>query len=146
MVRWSWRNSSRTAALVRSLSEPFHGWVLGRYKRRNVLRLVLVAKPLYEAVTKDLKDVETLRQAASAVDGINRLIVFSEYECTRGGGCFVVDFARRIELPRVFTKLLLGGALSVGRGGGSLLDEVVGLAERWLGVVSWRWGVRYRLW
>jgi hypothetical protein len=37
-----------------------------------VVRLVLVAKPLYEAVMKDLKDVETLRQVASAVDGINR--------------------------------------------------------------------------
>ena len=33
-------------------------------------------------------------------------------------------------------KLLLGGALSVGRGGGSLLDEVVGLAERWLSMVG----------
>jgi len=42
----------------------------------DVMRLVFVAKPLYEAVTKDLKDVETLRQVASAVDGINRLLVF----------------------------------------------------------------------
>ncbi|NAZ33105.1 MAG: hypothetical protein GU356_02235 [Pyrobaculum sp.] len=116
----------------------------------DVVRLVLVAKPLYEAVMKDLKDVEEMRQVASAVDGINRRWVasflFLSYKCTRGGGCFVVDFARRIELPRVFTKLLLGGALSVGRGGGSLLDEVVGLAERWLGVVSWRWGVKSGLW
>lgn len=62
--------------MVRSLSEPFHGWVLGRYKRRNVVRLVLVAKPLYEAVMEDLKDVEALRQVAGAVDGINRLLVF----------------------------------------------------------------------
>jgi hypothetical protein len=38
----------------------------------DVVRLVLVAKPLYEAVTKDLKDVEAMRQVASAVDGINR--------------------------------------------------------------------------
>jgi predicted regulator of amino acid metabolism with ACT domain len=38
----------------------------------DVVRLVLVAKPLYEAVMKDLKDVESLRQVASAVDGINR--------------------------------------------------------------------------
>jgi predicted regulator of amino acid metabolism with ACT domain len=38
----------------------------------DVVRLVLVAKPLYEAVMKDLKDVEALRQVASAVDGINR--------------------------------------------------------------------------
>ena len=37
----------------------------------DVVRLVLAAKPLYEAVMKDLKDVETLRQVASAVDGIN---------------------------------------------------------------------------
>jgi hypothetical protein len=37
----------------------------------DVVPLVLVAKPLYEAVMKDLKDVETLRQVASAVDGIN---------------------------------------------------------------------------
>jgi predicted regulator of amino acid metabolism with ACT domain len=43
----------------------------------DVVRLVLVAKPLYEAVMKDLKDVESLRQVASAVDGINRrLLVF----------------------------------------------------------------------
>jgi len=44
----------------------------------DVVRLVLVAKPLYEAVMKDLKDVEALRQVASAVDGINRggLLVF----------------------------------------------------------------------
>jgi predicted nucleic acid-binding protein len=111
----------------------------------DVVRLVLVAKPLYEAVMKDLKDVEALRQVASAVDGINRRWVasflFLSYKCTRGGGCFVVDFARRIELPRVFTKLLLGGALSVGRGGGSLLDEVVGLAERWLSMVGSSLGV-----
>jgi hypothetical protein len=38
----------------------------------DVVRLVLVAKPLYEAVMKDLKDVEALRQVASAVDRINR--------------------------------------------------------------------------
>jgi predicted regulator of amino acid metabolism with ACT domain len=38
----------------------------------DVVRLVLVTKPLYEAVMKDLKDVEALRQVASAVDGINR--------------------------------------------------------------------------
>ena len=111
----------------------------------DVVRLVLVAKPLYEAVMKDLKDVEALRQVASAVEGINRRWVasflFLSYKCTRGGGCFVVDFARRIELPRVFTKLLLGGALSVGRGGGSLLDEVVGLAERWLSMVGSSLGV-----
>ncbi len=31
-----------------------------------------MAKPLYEAVMKDLKDVEALQQVASAVDGINR--------------------------------------------------------------------------
>jgi predicted regulator of amino acid metabolism with ACT domain len=37
----------------------------------DVVPLVLAAKPLYEAVMKDLKDVETLRQVASAVDGIN---------------------------------------------------------------------------
>jgi predicted regulator of amino acid metabolism with ACT domain len=37
----------------------------------DVVRLVLAAKPLYEAVMKDLKDVEALRQVASAVDGIN---------------------------------------------------------------------------
>ena len=42
----------------------------------DVVRLVLVAKPLYEAVMKDLKDVETLRQVATAVDGINRWLVF----------------------------------------------------------------------
>jgi len=42
----------------------------------DVMRLVLVAKPLYEAVTKDLKDVEAMRQVASAVDGINRWLVF----------------------------------------------------------------------
>jgi predicted regulator of amino acid metabolism with ACT domain len=43
----------------------------------DVVRLVLVAKPLYEAVMKDLKDVEALRQVASAVDGIDRrLLVF----------------------------------------------------------------------
>ena len=42
----------------------------------DVVRLVLVAKPLYEAVMKDLKDVEALRQVASAVDGINRWLVF----------------------------------------------------------------------
>jgi hypothetical protein len=41
-----------------------------------VVRLVLVAKPLYEAVMEDLKDVEALRQVAGAVDGINRLLVF----------------------------------------------------------------------
>ncbi len=98
VARWSWRNSTRTAALVRFLSELFHGWVLGRCKRRNVVRLVLVAKPLYEAVMKDLKDVETLRRVASAVDGIIRWLVFLflSCKCTRGGGCFVVDFARRI--------------------------------------------------
>jgi len=64
----------------------------------DVMRLVLVAKPLYEAVTKDLKDVEAMRQVASAVDGINRWLVFLflSYKCMRGGGCFVVDFARRI--------------------------------------------------
>ena len=33
VARRGWRNSSRAAALVRFLSEPFHGWVLGRYKR-----------------------------------------------------------------------------------------------------------------
>ena len=38
----------------------------------DVVRLVLVAKPLYEAVMKDLNDVEALRQVASAVDRINR--------------------------------------------------------------------------
>jgi hypothetical protein len=38
----------------------------------DVVRLVLVAKPFYEAVMKDLKDVEAMRQVASAVDGINR--------------------------------------------------------------------------
>jgi len=38
----------------------------------DVVRLVLVAKPLYEAVMKDLKDVEAMRQVATAVDGINR--------------------------------------------------------------------------
>ena len=38
----------------------------------DVVRLALVAKSLYEAVMKDLKDVEALRQVASAVDGINR--------------------------------------------------------------------------
>jgi hypothetical protein len=109
----------------------------------DVVRLVLVAKPLYEAVMKDLKDVEALRQVASAVDGINRRWVasflFLSYKCTHGGGCFVVDFARRIELPRVFTKLLLGGALPVGRG--PLLDEVVGLAERWLSMMGSSLGV-----
>ena len=42
----------------------------------DVVRLVLVAKSLYEAVMKDLKDVEALRQVASAVDGINRWLVF----------------------------------------------------------------------
>ena len=42
----------------------------------DVVRHVLVAKPLYEAVMKDLKDVEALRQVASAVDGINRWLVF----------------------------------------------------------------------
>jgi hypothetical protein len=42
----------------------------------DVVRLVLVAKPLYEAVMKDLKDVEALRQVASAVDGISRWLVF----------------------------------------------------------------------
>ena len=66
----------------------------------DVVRLVLVAKPLYEAVMKDLKDVEALRQVATAVDGINRRWVasflFLSYKCTRGGGCFVVDFARHI--------------------------------------------------
>jgi hypothetical protein len=41
-----------------------------------VVRLVLEAKPLYEAVMEDLKDVEALRQVASAVDGINRWLVF----------------------------------------------------------------------
>ena len=114
----------------------------------DVVRLVLAAKPLYEAVVKGLKDAEAMQQAAASVIGNRRWIasfLFLSYNCRRGG-CFVVDFARRIELPRAFTKLLLGGALPVGRGGGSLLDEVVGLAERWLGVVSWRWGVRYGLW
>ena len=43
----------------------------------DVVRLVLVAKPLYEAVMKDLRDVEALRQVASAVDGINRRWVAS---------------------------------------------------------------------
>jgi hypothetical protein len=42
----------------------------------DVVRLVLVAKPLYEAVMKDLKDVEAMRQVATAVDGINRWLVF----------------------------------------------------------------------
>ena len=42
----------------------------------DVVRLVLVAKPLYEAVMKDLKDVEAMRQVASAVDGIIRWLVF----------------------------------------------------------------------
>jgi|GEM_PF-6703875 len=42
----------------------------------DVVRLVLVAKPLYEAVMKDLKDVEEMRQVASAVDGISRWLVF----------------------------------------------------------------------
>jgi len=41
----------------------------------DVVRLVLVAKPLYEAVTRDLKDVEAMRQVASAVDGIKRWLV-----------------------------------------------------------------------
>ena len=36
-------------------------------------------------------------------------------------------------------KLLLGGALSVGHG--PLLDEVVGLAERWLSMVGSSLGV-----
>ena len=117
----------------------------------DVVRLVLVAKPLYEAVVKGLKDAEAMRQAvASVIGGINRInrrwiasFLFLSYNCRRGV-CFVADFARRIELPRVFTKLLLGGALSVGCG--PLLDEVVGLAERWLGVVSRRWGVKSGLW
>ena len=42
----------------------------------DVVRLVLATKPLYEAVMKDLKDVEAMRQVASAVDGINRWLVF----------------------------------------------------------------------
>ena len=42
----------------------------------DVVRLVLVAKPLYEAGIKDLKDVEALRQVAGAVDGINRRWLF----------------------------------------------------------------------
>jgi hypothetical protein len=109
----------------------------------DVVRLVLVAKPLYEAVVKGLKDAEAMRQAvASVIGGINRRwiasFLFLSYNCRRGV-CFVVDFARRIELPRVFTKLLLGGALPVGRG--SLLDEVVGLAERWLSMVGSSLGV-----
>jgi len=42
----------------------------------DVVRLVLATKPLYESVMKDLKDVEAMRQVASAVDGINRWLVF----------------------------------------------------------------------
>jgi hypothetical protein len=42
----------------------------------DVVRLVLATKPLYETVMKDLKEVEAMRQAASAVDGINRWLVF----------------------------------------------------------------------
>jgi hypothetical protein len=109
----------------------------------DVVPLVLVAKPLYEAVVKGLKDAEAMRQAVASVIGNRRWIasfLFLSYNCRRGV-CFVVDFARRIELPRVFTKLLLGGALPVGRGGGSLLDEVVGLAERWLSMVGSSLGV-----
>jgi hypothetical protein len=107
----------------------------------DVVRLVLAAKPLYEAVVKGLKDAEAMRQAVASVIGNRRWIasfLFLSYNCRRGG-CFVVDFARRIELPRVFTKLLLGGALPVGRG--PLLDEVVGLAERWLSMVGSSLGV-----
>ncbi len=109
----------------------------------DVVRLVLAAKPLYEAVVKGLKDAEAMRQAAaSVIGGINRRwiasFLFLSYNCRRGV-CFVVDFARRIELPRVFTKLLLGGALPVGRG--PLLDEVVGLAERRLSMVGSSLGV-----
>jgi predicted nucleic acid-binding protein len=112
----------------------------------DVVRLVLAARPLYEAVVKGLKDAEAMRQAvASAIGGINRInrrwiasFLFLSYNCRRGV-CFVVDFTRRIELPRVFTKLLLGGASPVGRG--PLLDEVVGLAERWLSMMGSSLGV-----
>jgi uncharacterized protein (DUF1810 family) len=39
----------------------------------DVVRLVLAAKPLYEAVVKGLKDAEAMRQAvASVIGGINR--------------------------------------------------------------------------
>jgi hypothetical protein len=88
----------------------------------DVVRLVLVAKPLYEAAMKDLKDVEALRQVASAVDGINRRwaasFLFLSYKCTRGGGCFVVDFARRIELPRVLRNCCWVGPCRLGMGAG----------------------------
>jgi len=109
----------------------------------DVVRLVLAAKPLYDTMVKGLKDAEAMQQAvASVIGGINRRWVasflFLSYNCRRGV-CFVVDFARRIELPRVFTKLLLGGVLPVGRG--PLLDEVVGLAERWLSMVGSSLGV-----
>ncbi len=148
MAWWSWRNSPKTAASARYLSESSMGgneYLVDTNVVLDVARLVLAAKPLYEAVVKGLKDAEAMRQAVtSVIGGINRIrrwiasFLFLSYNCRRGA-CFVVDFTRRIELPRVFTKLLLGGALPVGRW--PLLDEVVGLAERWLSMMGSSLGV-----
>jgi predicted nucleic acid-binding protein len=101
----------------------------------DVVRLILTVKPLFETVLRNPGDIGAIRQATmSVINKINKRWIasfaFLSRECRRGN-CFITEYTQRIELPRVFTKLLLSGDLSITRVGGSLFNKVERLTEEW---------------
>jgi hypothetical protein len=98
----------------------------------DVVRLVLMVNPLFETVLGSPGDIEAILM--SVVNKINKRWIasfaFLSRECRRGN-CFITEYTQRIELPRVFTKLLLSGDLSITRVGGSLFNKVERLTEEW---------------
>jgi len=111
----------------------------------DVVRLVLTVNPLFETVLRNPRDIEAIQQIAmSVINKINKRWIasfaFLSRECRRGN-CFITEFTQRIELPRVFVKLLLGGDLPIRRGGGSLFNEVEGLTKGWFSIVESLFGI-----